>query len=150
MFERKALLRRFLFLKVLIMSNKKVNHLKIGKKGELEAVEYLKKLGYKILNKNWFNKKGKRLGEIDIVAKDKNDEIVFVEVKSREIKDCNENINPEEQIGYYKMIKLQKIAESYINENNLWDSNWRFDAVSVIFYLDSENSKIEHFENIFF
>lgn len=132
------------------MSNKKVDHLKVGEKGESEAVKYLKELGYKILNKNWFNKKGKRLGEIDIIAKDKNDEIVFVEVKSREVKNCNEDVNPEEQINYYKMNKLQKIAETYVNKNNLWESDWRFDAISVIFCLDSENPRIEHFKNIFF
>ena len=46
--------------------------------GEALAVRRLKKAGYKIIETNYRT----RLGEIDIIAKDK-DTIVFVEVKSR-------------------------------------------------------------------
>ena len=49
-----------------------------GKRSEVIASDYLKKKGYKILELNYKNK----VGEIDIIAKDK-DYIVFVEVKAR-------------------------------------------------------------------
>lgn len=131
---------------------KDTTHLKIGEKGEEEAEKYLKKFGYKILDRNWFNKKGQRLGEIDIVAKNKDGDIIFAEVKTRKINSSKEikEILPEEQITIHKMNKLQKAAESYISENDLWENDWHFDAISIIFYSDSEKPKIEHFENIFF
>ena len=49
-----------------------------GNTGEDIATEYLEKQGYIILERNFYCKQG----EIDIIAKDKN-EVVFVEVKSR-------------------------------------------------------------------
>jgi predicted AAA+ superfamily ATPase len=57
------------------MQNK---HQKFGEKSENLAVWYLKKNGYKILEQNYRN----RMGEIDIIAKEKKT-LVFVEVKSR-------------------------------------------------------------------
>ena len=55
----------------------------IGKKYEEEAVNYLKILKYKIIEQNF---KLLPIGEIDIIAKDKNT-LVFVEVKYRKTKD---------------------------------------------------------------
>jgi len=49
-----------------------------GKESESIAIRHLKKNGYKILEQNYRNK----LGEIDIIAKDK-DTLVFIEVKAR-------------------------------------------------------------------
>jgi Holliday junction resolvase-like predicted endonuclease len=90
------------------------------------------------------------LGEIDVVAKDLQNVIIFVEVKSRRIfsQRLEKEIQPEEQITSQKMNKLQKIAENYISENNLWESDWQFDAISVIFS-DNLSPKITHLENIF-
>ena len=53
-----------------------------GKKGEKIVADFLREKGYKILERNYFPQvKGPLVGEIDIIAKDK-EEIVFVEVKS--------------------------------------------------------------------
>ena len=49
-----------------------------GDRGEILAVEFLKKKGYKVVETNYTNK----LGEIDIIALDKKT-LVFVEVKCR-------------------------------------------------------------------
>ena len=51
---------------------------KLGNLGEQIATEYLEKKNCKIIERNFYCKQG----EIDIIAKDKN-EIVFVEVKTR-------------------------------------------------------------------
>ena len=50
----------------------------LGDKGEAIAAEYLEKLGYRIIAKNY----RKALGEIDLLAQI-NDTSVIVEVKSR-------------------------------------------------------------------
>jgi len=119
----------------------------LGQIGEDAAVKFLKKKGYKILERNYFNKSGRRLGEIDIIAK-KEKEIVFVEVKTRVMEDSAGSL-PEESITPAKLHKLSKIANSYIKLKNLWNQPFHFDAISV--RIDSENktAKIRHLENIF-
>jgi len=54
----------------------------LGQIGEDYAQQEYKKLGYKIIAANEFNRKGKRLGEIDFIAAN-NKKIIFVEVKTR-------------------------------------------------------------------
>lgn len=121
----------------------------IGNLGEKIAGKYLKKKGFKILQFNYQNTKGKRLGEIDIVTRLK-EEIVFVEVKSRVAK-IGETVLPEENITREKLHKLQKIAQIYIKENDFWDKNYRFDAICILFDTSGVDIlEIKHLENIFY
>lgn len=60
------------------MKTKDMSRISTGKKGEAIAVDYLRKKGYRIVEVNYRCP----IGEIDIVARDKN-ELVFVEVKAR-------------------------------------------------------------------
>jgi Holliday junction resolvase-like predicted endonuclease len=101
------------------------------------------------LARNWYNETGKRLGEIDIVAQTKEKEIVFVEVKTRVADHDHIDILPEEQITRAKMMKLQRVAECFIKEREMWNGSWRFDAVSVL--VSNEKVRdVKHLENIFF
>ncbi|MFA6184192.1 MAG: YraN family protein [Parcubacteria group bacterium] len=128
---------------------KNKNKKNIGNIGEQVAGKYLKKKGFKIIQFNYQNQKGKRLGEIDIVAK-KDDQIVFVEVKTRLTK-VGQIILPEENITRDKLHKLQKIAQIYIKENNLWENSYRFDAVSILFDEKGEEViEMKHLESIFY
>ena len=128
----------------------KLNKNSVGYDGERVAEKFLKKLGYKILERNWCNKRGRRIGEIDIVAQDKKDDaIVFVEVKSRKITKDEIDVLPEEQITQSKLNKLNRIAEVYIKENELWDANWRIDAISVLFVDGEKKPQIKHIESVF-
>lgn len=120
----------------------------VGVLGETSAVKFLKKKGYKVLERNWYNKTGKRLGEIDIIC-EKDGVIIFVEVKTRDVTHIEERVMPEEQITPTKLHKLQRVAESYIATHDLWDKKWRFDAVSV-FVCDGQVQDIVHIEHIFF
>jgi putative endonuclease len=126
----------------------KNKELKVGGLGEQLAGKYLKKKGFKIIEFNYQNKKGKRIGEIDIIAK-KDKKIVFVEVKSRMFSG-NKKILPEENITRDKLNKLQKIAQIYIKENDLWGNDYRFDAVTILFDSDKNVLEIRHLESIFY
>ena len=68
----------------------------VGKKGEDIAVEYLRKRGMKILDRNWHFSKN---SEIDIIALE-NETLVFVEVKTRTNLNCG---HPFEAIDYNKL-----------------------------------------------
>ena len=126
-----------------------INKKSVGARGEDIAVKYLKKQGYKILHRNWYNAKGKRLGEIDIVAQTKDGPIVFVEVKTRVIIDHDAVVLPEEQITPAKLHKLQRIAECYIAAFDLWQVPWRIDALSILMN-DQKVHSIKHIESIYF
>jgi putative endonuclease len=120
------------------------NNKNTGERGEDAAERYLRDKGYDILERNFQNNFGRRLGEIDIIAFDKKKkELVFVEVKTREYSKYRETL-PEENITMSKMRKLSKIAEAYLRFKRKENEAFRFDAVSV--WLDSEKkfAKIKH------
>ncbi len=113
---------------------RKGKQLTLGQLGERAAAAYLKRKGYRIIDFNFKNDRGKRVGEIDIIVQEKAapGQIVFVEVKARLLKN-NDDLLPEENINRFKLHKLQKIAQVYLKNNHLLDIPYRFDAVSVWF-----------------
>ena len=120
----------------------------IGQLGEEAAAKYLKSKGYKILERNFQNNIGRRLGEIDIIVLDKkDDEIVFVEVKTREYKKYKETL-PEENITYPKLRKLSKIASVYLRLKKLENRPYRFDAISVWLDQESNQTRIKHIPSL--
>jgi putative endonuclease len=119
---------------------------KFGDIGEKAAARYLKDKGYEILGINFQNNSGRRLGEIDIIAKDKG-EIVFVEVKTREIEKYGDTL-PEENITRAKLHKLDKIAQVYLRQKGLDYADYRFDAVSVWLNLVEKTAKIKHISHL--
>lgn len=128
-------------------ATKKQQALSLGARGEKAAATYLKKQGYKIIEMNFSNASGKRLGEIDIVAKDK-DELVFVEVKTR-ARNAHEQQMPEENITSSKLYKLNKAASFYITKNNLANTAYRFDAISIIADPRDNSALLRHLKSIF-
>ena len=110
-----------------------------GKKGEIIAANYLKKQKYKILEMNYKNK----IGEIDIIAKDKN-LLVFVEVKTRYSKLFGD---PLEAINAQKQAKIRSVATKYLMEHKLIDKiSIRFDAIAV---LGDSDYEIRHIKDAF-
>ncbi len=105
-----------------------------GQNGENIAENYLKSIGYLIINRNYRCKQG----EIDIIAKD-NDEIVFIEVKTRSSIIYGK---PAEAVNNYKQNHIKKAAEVYIYFNQLENFYIRFDVIEV--FLCNKKYKINH------
>ncbi len=121
----------------------------IGEIGEKIAANYLVAQGFEIIALNYFNKKGYCIGEIDIIAKDvKNDQLVFVEVKTR--KGNKEYVVPEENITKKKIERINKAINWFLSREKKWDVNWRIDAISVIIDSYKERTHIKHIKYIRF
>lgn len=120
----------------------------LGTLGEKLGCRYLEKKGYKILETNYKNDKGRRLGEIDIIAAVEK-KIVFVEVKTREKSGMTFGL-PEENINRAKLHKLQKITAYYLRQKKWIDREYMFDALSIVYDGATKSAKIRHLEGIFF
>lgn len=107
-----------------------------GDIGEIDAVEFLKKKKFKILQTNYKTK----FGEIDIVALD-GKTIVFVEVKRRSTLAFG---RPIEAVDWRKQAKIKKVAEFYLMIKHKSEADVRFDVMEI---LDRE---INYVENAFF
>lgn len=112
------------------MQNKIFGHL-----GEKLACKELKKKKFKILQTNYTNK----LGEIDIIAKEK-DFLVFVEVKTRTTEKFG---RPSLAVGSHKQNKIRQVASVYLKQNELTEANCRFDVIEIL------DNQINHIENAF-
>lgn len=110
-----------------------------GQEGESIAIRYLKKNGYKILEQNYRTK----LGEIDIIAKDK-DTIVFVEVKARRSRRFG---NPKYAVTPKKQRKISMVALYYLKAAKQNDAKARFDVVAI--HSAQDNPSIEVVKNAF-
>ena len=117
----------------------------LGAKGEEIAVRYLKRRGYRILERNYRI----RLGEIDIIAKQGGD-LVFIEVKTR-----SDSLfgSPLESVTLAKQKQLSKVALEYVSKHDCHNRPSRFDVVGVQFedlrYSKFKDARIELVQNAF-
>jgi putative endonuclease len=102
-----------------------------GNFGENEALKFLVKNGYTILERNFRT----RYGEIDIIGRD-SDYISFIEVKAR--KDIGFGL-PCQAVDIRKQYRIARMALLYIAIKNLKKEDFRFDVVELIY--DSEYVK---------
>ena len=109
--------------------------MKRGSEYEEIACEFLKGLGYEILERNYFC----RSGEIDIVAMDGNI-LVFVEVKGGR---TDEFGHPLERFDNRKLSRIITCAYRFIEERGL-RSPFRIDLVVVF------RREVQHYRNIGF
>ena len=113
----------------------------LGRWGEAQAAEYLRKKKYKITGMNY----SCRFGEVDIIAEDRK-YIAFVEVKLRK----NANFaQAREFVTVSKQEKVKAAASMYLAANET-DRQPRFDVIEIYapHGADGEIS-INHIENAF-
>lgn len=111
----------------------------LGEKGETIAVRYLKKRGYRILEKNYVCK----MGEIDLIAREKGT-LVFIEVKTRGSIRFGP---PEMAVDKRKQEQLSRAALFFLKEKGLVDEKARFDVVAI--RLGPEGEEIELIQDAF-
>lgn len=114
----------------------------IGQWGEEQAVKYLKRHGYRIVERNFVC----RFGEIDIIARNRC-EIVFVEVKTRK----------NDRYGEAKEFVSASKQHRVLNAASVWLSkdesglNPRFDVIEVYGEIGQpyRSVRINHIQNAF-
>ncbi len=111
----------------------------LGDLGEQLALDHLKKKGYKLVETNYRC----RLGEIDIVARQKNC-LVFVEVRT---KSSQEHGSPEESLTPTKQKHMIKCAYYYLQNHKKLPEHWRIDLVAVELDIFNQPTRIEILEN---
>ncbi len=116
-------------------------HIRFGRDGEKVALRYLKRKGYKIIEKN----ADVGRGEIDIVALD-GDVIVFVEVKSRH---SSKDGHPADFVTPAKQRQLTRLALLYLSQHRWSEEPARFDVVVVTWEEDGGKPLVEHFVDAF-
>ena len=93
-----------------------------GRRGEHAAVDYLRRAGFAILERNW--RSGRY--ELDIVAR-RWDELHFIEVKTRR----RDGLTPPEQaLDSHKRRALVRAANAYLTENP-FAGEVQFDLIAV-------------------
>lgn len=117
-----------------------MDNITTGKYGEDLAEEFLKKKGYRILERNF----KKLWGELDIIAEIEG-EIIFIEVKAQN-KNNRFFIRPEENITFFKQKQLIKSARGYLAFKRKLDNKWRIDVVAVELG-DGGDFDIRHIKN---
>lgn len=110
----------------------------LGQLGEERAQDEYRRLGFKIIAANEYNKKGKRLGEIDFIAADQN-RIIFVEVKTRNTS-VNKFGSGAEAVDVYKQRKILRAVKMYLLRNRKYQDFQPQIDVCVVEYSELDKS----------
>ena len=111
----------------------------LGKEGERIAEEYLKRKGYRLVERNYCCKGG----ELDLIVLDRR-VVVFVEVKTRTGRGYG---SPFEAVEYHKQQRMIRAAQVFLTEKQLHQRDARFDVVGVSW--PGGDPVVEHIENAF-
>ncbi len=123
------------------MMREKLSPYEKGKIGEKYAEKFVRKQGFKILERNMRN----RFSEIDLIAENK-DYIIFIEVKSRT---SESYLNPSASVNLRKQNKIMAAASEYMKVNNIHKQP-RFDIAEVFLSLESNKPyKLNYIENAY-
>ena len=111
----------------------------LGSKGEDLAVRFLKRKGYRIIERNYKTP----IGEIDIIAQD-GGTLVFIEVKTRTSASFGYRF---EAVDRKKRQKLKNLALLYLKKKAR-EVPVRFDVLSI-FHTQETMNEIEHIMDAF-
>lgn len=112
----------------------------LGRWGEQLAAEHLRADGLELLARNWRCD----IGELDIVARETDGTVVFVEVKTRGGTGFG---LPAEAVGQVKARKLRTLARRWLMENPGAPA-LRFDVIGIV-RRPGERPEISHLRSAF-
>ena len=115
----------------------------LGATGEEIAVDSLISQGYVVFDRNWRSKSG----EIDSIASEKfnsQDELIFIEVKTRSSRDYGD---PIEAISATKYLRMYRLALEWLIENSASREAWRLDVISIVISRAQE-IEIDHLKRV--
>ena len=112
----------------------------LGKAGEDAACTYLRRRGYRILQRNY----ACPLGEIDVICYHHGC-IIFVEVKTRRGDLASD---PEDNITFTKRRQVERAAKAWLALHREPECAYRFDAVSVVMPKE-EKPRVRHIVEAF-
>ena len=115
-----------------------MNQQELGIYGENMACNYLLKMGYSILTRNYHYRKN----EVDIIALFEN-QLIIVEVKTRQTAEIGE---PWRAVTRSKQKSIIQVANDYIIKENI-HLETRFDIVSIVH--NGFRTDLEHIEDAF-
>ncbi len=111
----------------------------LGQRGEQLAAEKLASLGCEIISCNYRCP----AGEIDIVAK-QSGAWIFAEVRTRRGRKFGA---PEESVTARKKAHLIAAAQTYLQAQNIIDTDWRIDFIAVEFDPQGKLIRVDIIEN---
>ena len=115
------------------------NTKRIATEGEAMAASYLEQQGYHVIVRNF---RAGRAGEIDIIALNAAQIIVFVEVKTRRLERVPFGI-PEvgfEAVGYKKQQRIIRTAQAYLSARDFTGGRWRYDVIVIHLFDNASRS----------
>jgi putative endonuclease len=112
-----------------------------GSRSERAAERFLKRLGYRVLIRNYFCP----LGELDLVAV-QGSCVVFVEVRSTEKDDTD---RAAASVDAAKQRRLTRLALHFLQKHQLLDHAARFDVLAISWPANQKEPRIVHYPNAF-
>lgn len=106
----------------------KAPHLLIGERGEFEALFYLRRLGYQVVERRW--KAPDLRGDIDLIAYE-GLTLVCAEVKTRTARDLTPALSAVDDVKRRTLRDLAKAYRRTIPRNPEVQNLLRFDVVSI-------------------
>ena len=112
----------------------------LGARGEEIALRFLKKRRFKILAQNYRC----TFGEVDIIARDPDNILSFIEVKTRSSRTHG---TPQEAVNPRKQTQISRVALEFIQRYRLEQQRARFDVVAV--QLSTSGYTVDLIQNAF-
>ena len=110
-----------------------------GFRGEQAAARYLRKLKYRILERNW----SFGIYEVDMIA-EKNNCLVFVEVRGRSETSLQSGFD---SVDRRKKQALRMVIKHYLRTHRTY-LTYRFDIISITWTDTGKIRSLNHYENV--